>query len=548
MFTLALLLALATVTLISTSIRAIRDGVQFGRLVERFESGVVDSTDLLRATEFARSRDDWQLLLRLAWDLSGPDRWPTVGAVADAAVSERPGEPRWRYAAGLARIRSGRASEALQYLAPDGDANNALRQRLRLLAAFEAEEPSGLPEGLAALAEDPAETGPLVRAVVAAERSPSVESLSLAWRETRLGAFGVNAGLQAAALNDRVTAAELMNELRQAQAVPSAEDQVASLYLALWLRDHEWLFAQVQGLSGEAATRPELTILYADALLHQGQMVQARDFYRELQATAPQLDPLVFLNAAAISSRLKDEDPAAVLRRGLRYYPRSAALRGELAAILTDQGERLAAGQVLGSALLVDPGPRHRDWLLARAILGSVTPLNRFEADLWQYINDNPDADVVARFLARFLHQRNDREGLRRLQARYPLDLAPWTRVLYLTDAIDDGNFATAETILTDYPAETWHYQANHSLFALRHLPLHEIEPIVAEFRRWFDRAVLSDTERRDAHLRLLLYEAELARLQGENERAVARVQEAQRLFPGRAGLEAYRSLIAPPQ
>ena len=552
LFAIAVAVAIATVLVISVSLGAIRDSVRFSTAMRRIDRGDVTPESLLDAAQYARGRGDWEQLLHTAWTTESAWRWSAVRDLSILAADHFPRDDRWRFAAALASIRLGDRDAARDVLPLDGDRDTVgdLEQSLLLLATIDRTDPEGTRSRLADLAAAP--TGyPILRAVGTAETRPAPDTLRTAWERTGVSAYAVNAALEAAAIGDRAAAEGLVSAVRTADAMPSAQDETAPLYLAAWLGDLDWLFQQLRALQGTRAVDPAVLLIQADGLVRQGQLDEARRFYRELQTVAPTFDPLAFLNDAAITDRLGDGDPVSILRAGLHAHPDADVIRGDLAGLLIARDQRLDAARIIAPSLVLpDDGPqRYRDWLLTRAVLGARRPLPRLESDLWQYLNDHPDADIVAGYLARFLSLRNDMDGMRRLAARYAPEDAEWSATLHLRIAVSDGDPGTAESILASYPDDSWTARFNRVVFALRFLPEPEATGAVEDFSTWLDRGPALDADSYgQARIHLWLARAELERLFGDREAALQYVDRAERLNPDDAAIDAYRGLLAAPQ
>lgn len=489
--------------------------------------------------------------MRIAWELESPRRWEAVFALAQPAMRRFPEENRWRYAGALAALRRGSRSDARELLPVDGDRPvEDLEQFLRVLAEIDPAQPELSRERLGVFTELPSEYS-VLRAIAEAETTPSGETLRTAWEQTSLGAYGVNAALEAAAIGDRDGTTTLITQVREAGVLPSPERESAPLYLAVWLRDIDWLFEQLRSLSGTRAVEPEILLIHAEGLVLQGRLQEARRFYREMQQVAPNYDPIAFLNDAAITDQLRDGDPVAVLQNGLRFHRRSPILRGELAGVLIAQGKRLEAAQMLGPSVVVQSlgEPRHRDWILTRAVLGPRRPLSRLESDLWQYLNDHPEADLVAQYLARFLATRRDASGIDQLRRRYPPENAEWATTLHLHSARQQGDLSRAEALLQQYPEDSWTARHNRVLFSLYHLPLTEVLNSIEEFEEWMNRGpALSQEAYSRARFEVVLLRVEYERIAGNPEAAMEALQLALRLAPDDLSLASYERLVAPPQ
>ncbi|MFW5828404.1 MAG: hypothetical protein ACOCU4_09935 [Alkalispirochaeta sp.] len=456
-FSAALVVSVITIVTIAISVEAIRDSVQFTRVLRRIEGGDTSTAALLEAAEFARSSGDWQTLMKIGWDLPAPQRWEAVFALAEPAMRRFPDDPRWRYAAALAAIRRNDETTARELLPLDSEGpGTEVGQFLRILSDIDPEDTERSREQLNVYRNLP-DAYPILRAIGRTELSPSLEHYRVAWELTGVGAYGVNAALEGAASGDRPGVESLVTHLRDEEALPDAEREPAPLYLAVWLRDIDWLFEQLRSLSGTRAVEPEILLIQGEGLVQQGRLEEARSFYRELQQVAPEFDQIAFLNDAAITHQLGDGNPRQILRAGLRVHEDSIVLRSELAGVLVAENERLAAAQVLAPAVVATSSgePRHRDWLLTRAVLGPRHPLTRLESDLWLYLNENPDAEIVAQYLARFLAHRGDETDMDRLRNRYDPNDGEWSTTLHLWRLRQEGDYSQAEMLLDLYPDDS---------------------------------------------------------------------------------------------
>lgn len=551
-FVSAILLAVATTVFIGFSVGTIRDSVHFSRLMRRIEFGENDPQTLLEAAEYARRPADWERLLHVAWGLTSAERWSSVRDIARLARERFPRDARWGYAAAYGMVRLGNHEEARELLSRnDIPPRDETGQRLLLLTLAVPEAPQESAARLAALADDAPDTLPILGAVGRAERDRTPKALIEAWERTEVAAYAVNAALEAAVAGDRPTATAAIESMRAAGLAPSAEQHDSPLILALWLGDVDWLFSQLQGLSLSRAFEPEVLLIQAEGHRIQGRLDEARRFYRELQTIDPRYSVLAFQNDAAITLIRGDGDASAIYRRALMYHPRSVLIRGEYAGLLTAQNERLRALRIIAPALSEEAASadRHRDWLLIRAVLGARTPLSRLESDLWEYLNENPDAEIVARYLARFVSRRNDADGIARLLRRYPPEHAEWATTLHLLARTRNGDLPAAEEIIDSASPQSWTAWTNRAVFALRYLPLNEARESIDDLDRFLSRGpALSASELTEGQITLALLRGELARLSGDNERAREFADRALSLSARDPALQVYRALLAPPQ
>lgn len=555
-FAVAVATAVATALLIGFSLGSLRDSVQFSRIFRRIEQGDTSAELVLEALEYARRPREITELMAVAWERPEPGRWDLVGAVAVAGAERFPRDERWGLAAALAEIRRDRRTAALDRLltAPTDGPRSAVAQDLMLLAATDPTDPAATRQRLADLTDDTGSVGlepavaPVLHAVARAEAEQSPETLRDAWQQTAVAAYAVNGALRAASAGDRETASELLEVLRRDGVVPSAQRFDAPLYLAAWLAEVDWLFSQLRSLDGPRAVEPAVLLIQAEGVLLQGQLREARRFYRELQTVSPGYDAIAFLNDAAITVRLGDADPVPILREGLAAHPGDPSLRSDLAALLVARDRRLDAATVMAPAA-VDPPPapqRHRDWLLLRGILGPRQPLTRLESDLWEYLNDQPEAHLVAAFLARFLARRNDTAGMAQLRRRYPPEAGEWARTMHAAAARADGDFAAAERLLTEGSEDVWTTWYNRGIFALSHLPLPEAERVLEDYERWLDRGpALGDAMLERALRDAALLRAEYHRLAGDTAAARTAARRALSLSPGDERVRGYVALLA---
>ncbi|MCG8481413.1 MAG: hypothetical protein MI724_20130 [Spirochaetales bacterium] len=546
----ALVLAITTALVIGVSISSIRDSIWFVRIVRRMDADGADREQLLDASRFARRATEWRQLARLAWNLSDHERWPSVRDVALLAADRFPRDDTWIQAAAYAMIRLGRHQEARELLGePDGAGE--LRQYLHILAALDIDEPVLSTDRLAEFSDAP-EGMDVLRAIGRATREPTAELLWEAWEATGVSAYGVNAALEAAGEGNREIARNAVGELRRSGRMPDPEYESAPLYLAIWLEEVDWLFEQLGSLTGRRAVEPTVLLIQGEGMLQQGQLDSARRFYREIHTAYPHYAELPYLNDAAITLRLGDGDPVPILRAGVANHPQSIELRGALAGVLTAGGRRLEAAEVIAPAVIEPAGEairRDRNWLLVRALLGTREPVERLESDLWSYINDYPEAMIVAHYLTRFLIARNDGAGLADLRRRYAADAGSWATTTHLMYMVEQGRFAEAEALLSLLDGDSWTDAYNRALFAMRFLPLHEAQREVEAFRLRLNRGSdLHSETRRRASVHLALLEAELARLSDDGARARALVDRAIDVNPDMDLLYTYRAILAPLQ
>jgi tetratricopeptide (TPR) repeat protein len=564
----AVIVALATVFIISLSLSSIRTSGLFQRALRRIEIldrrgdyGGEFQQELRSAAEHARNRDDWMKLLRSAWRLPGPDRWRTVYDLAATAAGATPSDASWRIIGSYAALRAGDPETARTMVLPVETADLSTGETVEFLYLLAAME-TGLLETNGSVPHEMPDTGTgIVEAVLQAMDRPDQETLWRAWEKTGVTAFALNSALYAARTGNSNAARRGFDAVADRYEIPGADGgRQASLYLATWLGEGDRVFRQLRQFpdTREAVSR-EMLLLQADINMRQSQLEEARRIYRELQEVHPESSPLPFFNDAILTERIGDGDPDSILDEGLGYHPDSEKLLFLHAAGLIRRSRREEALTVLGSILASGESlPRRHDyWLLTRVVraridFGRGVPPERLESDLWTYLNRNPDAHQVATFLARLSSLRRDQSALDQLASRYTPQDGPWAATLHLMDRVERNSLTEAEEmlpLLVDREDDTrqWTGRYNRALFALRFLPLSETEAEIEAFRAWLERsAVLPPEADHRAQISLLLLEAELARIRGNNSRAVMMIDRAIDLNPDNESLYSYRTLLAP--
>lgn len=555
-FIFALVLAVSTFFGIARSVILIRDSVAFSRLVGTLRREGANAAEIEAAAEFARRPGEWQQLLQLAWELPDDQRWRTLAALGRGAAARFARDPQWPQITVYALVRSGEHAAARSILAEIRD-QSELTQELAVLAAADPDDRADAPVHLTELSD---RYGPesLAGSVGIAISAPTYANRMEAWSRTRISAFAINAALESAAAGNRAESRAALDAIQSVMVLPDPGRTAASLYLALWLGELDWFFAQLQRMDRRAATAPELLLLQADALLQQGQRMRARAVYEEIIAVAPEISPTPHLNAAVLQRAERPEVGIATLQGAIERFPADAELRRYLAAAYHEAGDPLSAMLTLAPVITGSTGGSddplegdHARWLFVRTVLGRRSPISRTESDLWNYLNRYPDADLVAQFLARFLSIRNDSAGLSQLVRRYESDGYPWVRTAQAMLAIDRDELAMAERHLneartTDAASaarsirDEYVLHRNASLFALRYLPLDEAETHVSAFRRWSERFLPQETEP-------LMHSAELLRLRGDLVAARELVDRAIAISPDTESLYTFRAILARP-
>jgi len=546
-------LAVVTTLFLVVSIGTIRDSIWFSRLITRIERDGVTEERLSEAAEYARRPGDWIEILRIAWRMPDPQRWGNVSEYALTAAERFPRDDSWNLYAVYGLVRSRRYEEARNVLGRI-DSPSEVTQKLRVLVALDPDEPAGASQRIGNLADRPEEER-ISRAIGLAFRDNTAD----AWFEA-----AETTGLRMFYLKSALTAAEqgLHAAARRAAAFIRREDlftgtEPAELYIATWLRDDEWFFSAVSSLGGSFAVQPATILMQTDFLVEQRQWEQVTPLYRELQEGYPGFSPIPYGNDALLQRRTAPfpDDPATrtgieeAYRQGIASHPEDTQLRLDLAAYFVATGRRFEAVRAL-----IPLGPIEttsadetiqRHWLLARTVLGARTPVERFEADLWNFLNDEPAAHLVARFLARFFLIRNDPRGLSDLRRRYSPDAAPWARTVHAMHAAGEGRFDDAEDLFAGDDSVEGAY--NRALFALRHHAfLDSAETLIEELDLRIGETADSGVETySDLTADAAILSAELARLQGNVAAATEIIDRAVAVNPYSNALYTYRANLA---
>lgn len=580
---LAILLALGTTLLISRSLTHLRRERAFDRALTRAErldrEGYLDESygDVLReAARFARSSRDWHRLFRLAWRQSGAERWRTLDDLAGAAVSAFPRDLTWRKIGSYAAVRRGDHRAAQEYLRNQGLAGEEF-QMLQVLAVLDPDRPDQSRAEVLELATDHPEAR-LIGAVAGALDDPRAPQLWQAWEVTGVAAFARNSALAAAAEGDLPRARHAARAFREfSRDPPGSEplDHRAAIFLSAWLGEDTWLFRELRALPPREAVLPPILLIQADAHARQGQFEKARSLYRELQDLAPAFSAVPFMNEAVLLARQGRPQLPDVIERGDAHHGHDPEYRLLRASLLAAQGEWSRAREILagleGAVLEDDP----RAWLLAHLaglprpgdprkgqddaapVSSLLVPPERREQELWGYLGRHPEALQVAGVLARHLTLRRDAAGLAELRRRYDPARAPWAAALHLIEFDRQSDPARAREVLPGLfpPAEggvrssgvsLWAAHWNESIFALRHAPLGESRQAIQRFRDWFDAANLPPGVREEIETRILLLQAEQARLEDRPADARRLADRAIGLTPDDESLYSYRALLAP--
>ncbi|MFP4209846.1 MAG: hypothetical protein ACLFR8_01285 [Alkalispirochaeta sp.] len=544
---LGIIIAASTSLFLVVSIGTIRDSIWFSRILSRIERDGATEEHLSEAAEYARRPADWNRILRIAWSMPEPERWANVSEYALTAAERFPRDDSWDLLAVFGMIRGGRYEDARTVL--NGvDSPSDLTQKLRVLAALDPDEPSKIEKSLVDLAERPDEER-IARTIGLAFRDDSADRWFRAGEYTDLRAFYLQSALTAAGHGDHDGARRAAMLLREEDLFAGVDP--AELYVAAWLRDDTWFFSAVASVGGSIAVEPATMLMQSDFLVEQRQWNRVAPIYGELRERYPRYSPIPFGNGALLERRTAPfpDDPTTaetiekIYARGISAHPDDARLRLDLSAYYIATGRRLDAVRTL-----VPLGPieriaadetTQRHWLLARTVLGSRTPVERLEADLWSYLNEETEAHLVAHFLARYFLIRDDLRGLADLRRRYRPDSAPWARTVHAMHAVTESQFSDADRLFAEDTTIEGVY--NRALFALRHHAfLDTAAPLIDELRNRAD-----PSEDPDITSDAAILAAELSRLQGDHASAVAIIDRAIAVNPYSNALYTYRANLA---
>lgn len=547
----AVIVTVLSIVFISLSINSIRSSVWFDRIIERIDRDGPTAEHLTEAAEYARRPAEWRQLVRIAWEMRDDRRWTNVADLAALAAERFPRDDTWPHLAAYANIRRGRYDAAAELMTTEPSPSR-LSQNIQVLIAVDRDSPRGMDARLADFAErDPDEE--ILVSIGRAARDATPESLYNAGKTTGVSAYYLQSALTAARTGDRTAARRAASHLQEFDRISGEADRIhAEVYLAAWLRDTEWFFDRLAAIGGRRAVSPPMLLMQADFLVEQGQFGRALPVYREVQQQAPTFHPVPFVNGAAIQRTVTrfPDDPRvaeqidATYQEGIRYHQGYRNLRLDYAGHLVSTGRRIQAIRALLPLGPLETGQydatetRQSQWLLTRTVLGSRTPVERLEADLWDYLNQVPDAHLVARFLARFFVVRQDDRGLSQLRQRYGPEDADWAATLHAIHAVENDDYATAEMLFEQSRSVAALY--NRALFSLRHEPFDiarerietfQVEAERIESARWLTRA--------------FLLQADHARMNGEIETAERLVERATALSPYSDTVYTYQAILA---
>jgi tetratricopeptide (TPR) repeat protein len=530
-----LLVAGSSLLFVTFSIGHIRSGVLFQRVLDRIERDGPTDDHLTDAAEYARRPGDWRMLLRIAWTLEEGRRWVNVGELADLAAERFPRDDSWKLLSVYGKIRTGRFTESQDVL-NTMDSTSELFQMVQVLTLLNPSERNDWEDNLSALSDQP-ENQQILRSIGIALRSGSSDDLYDAGLKTKVPAFLVNSGIAAAGSGDRGRAERAVRSLKEEGMPVSIAAGTASVHLAAWLGDSEWFFTLLSALGGRRSVEPDVMTMQGDFLREQNQFREAAGVYEELRRLYPRFSAVPFINGAILQHQESGADAETLFRRGLDYHPGDHRLRMEYAIYLVSRNRRIDTVRTL-LPVSVSGVQDGRQWLLIRAVLGPRNPVERLEADAWAYLNDHPDDEAVATFLANMFLIRRNRSGLEDLRRRYPPETADWAKTLHAIAAAERGEYARAEELFSGTTGIDGLY--NGALFLLRHGSLTEARNVIEEGRR---RAEETDDPVRRSRFHLFL--AEYFRLTGNMNQAEEHAETALRLNPDSDTLYIYRAILA---
>lgn len=550
-------LAIVTLAVIGVGIGRLRSSVGFSRIERSLTAGrrgIPESPEYAEgirdAADFARSPGDFLTLLRLAWAIPGDARWSIVADIASRAERRHPGVGGFRLFAHYATIRSGESVALEAVLA--GEPAGELAELTAIYAALTS-GPGPVREPDPSLVVDHPEVSIVLRALRGAGADASWRAFDLIPVEE----LATRSALASAREGDRAGAARL----RRVPSSGTGDD--ARLVLAAWTEDADWLYEELQRQPPTRAVESDALLFQADALYRQRQLAEAAAITSEVLATDPTYSWHPWLNVVVLD-RLRgvtDRDAAADLRRGLAVHgspePLVAAwfATAEAGAIppseITATVERITAAASREAALRDGvSSPRHRSlqriWLTVNDVGPSPAPPERRIAEMWRFLNVDPDADLVAGSLLALLRARGDATGIDEFRGRYSAIRSEWAATAHLLEE---------EAIivpLADLPAyvrlvesrEWWAIQ-NAALIALRHGSLQEADRATTLAVATADRLDPRAARYADARARSRLLRAEFFRLSGDVAEAIRLTEAAIEISPDPIALYGYRAFLA---
>ncbi len=528
--------AVATVVFIGVAIGAIRHRTVINRVFDRIELlvradrvGAELDEALIDATTHARGAAEWVHILRFAWEKGSSPA--VVVRVAESAYERHPNNELFHHVLRYMYASTGRTEEAA--------------------AMVPLESPGDLNAELTFLSGGVHDTTPLSELLAGAARGDARATVALgsAYGDPRLLE---NGAVLAAFAGDRATVDTARVSLEDL-SVQTETDPRLAIILAAWTGDDDRLFSQFQRLEPRAAVDPDVLLMQGDAYVRQRQLELADAVYRDLIATAPSYSAIPYLNRSLILAARGDAEGAlAATVRGYEVFPSDPRLLIRHVVDLRRLGRGDEAVKVLQevdfSAIHtglhdVERHYAHHLWLLSHALSAVRGPAERFETELWRYLNRYPEAHEVAAFLLAYLRFRNDDAGIRDLLSRYGESEAPWAVGFAAVEAARNGDYERADALFLALTRQTppWEEYYNAALFAARHYPETERDERVDEIVRLVQRGELSDASR----ARFVMLRAEMARLSGFSDRAADLVWRAIELDPAAEGYRTYLFLVA---
>lgn len=532
-----IVLAVVVTLIISFSISAIRDTMWFNRILTRIERDGASDEYLAEAQRYARDRDDWFAILRIAWNLPEERRWRNVAEISNAAAENFSRDGTWRFFAAYASLSDGRFERAQEHL-DKIDTHSELSQKVRVLTVLDPNAPEEHVQRLSAFAQRPEEER-ILTAIGRAFSLRNARAFTDAGEATSVPEFFLTGALVAAEAGDREAAVSIVDRIKKDEVTGNP---LTVLYLARWLEDSDWFFNVAATVGGQRATRGDVRLMQAEFLADQRQYAQADRLYQEIIREVPTLSEVPFINRTVI---IRKEDSGSVddiFRLGLEHHPDSVRLRIAYASYLLVEHRRIEAATVLIPIGTLAPGKdvtTQKRWLLTRVVLGPTAPVERLETDLWSYINQEPDAHLVAGFLARFLLYRDDQRGLAILRERYDPQDATWSAAIHGIHGATVENYGDALNWFSIDPSFLGRY--NVALFLLRHGTLNEAELAIERAQMLAEQS--DDTE---SIVDTILLSAELARLRENHDESMALIRRARLLSPYDDEVYVYEALLAP--
>ncbi len=540
---LAAIFALTTIIVLTISLSDLKNRNNLRRVIDRIETLISSGNrtdlpaELKRAGEYARNPAEWTRLLRYAWS-EVPDR-ETLYQVAQSAHIRHPDTELFRYLVRYSALVTNRPERARELYTDDE--TSELAQDLTVLANIDR-----IPE--LRIRPDADHTRELIGAL---HYDPEASfSLYSYIPDPRLLE---NAALLSAASGTESSKRTVIESAGLLRRIPISPDAsiLPRLVTAAWLADEDWLYAILATLPGREATTVTVLLMQADAFIRQQQLDLARSVYDEVLNIAPEFSEVPYLNSSYIFFRTdRNGDAADRMRLGLHYFPDSPQIKAGYAADLIRNGNIAESMKFLQETALAENTYAEDDkeaiyhlWLLAHTTRSPRSSPERFESDLWRYLNLHPDAHEVAAFLCSYLRVRKDSEALSVLTGRYAGSSAAW---FVSTDAVllaESGNLVQADARFRELIPQTtyWEDIYNAALFTALHYPESTVSERIDELYRRAESLPLDDT----ARAYFVLLRAEAARMAGNHDRALLLAQRAIELGPDEESFYSYFGLVA---